>query len=92
MVAIVTGVRWNHNVVFTCISLMAKNVDHFFIYSLDCWSFVLLLNGKNYMCISRKKIYPESTSFVEPEGPEHPLSDLALTYTMPGALLCFVGI
>jgi hypothetical protein len=30
ILAFVTGVRWNHRVLFTCISLMTKDVEHFF--------------------------------------------------------------
>jgi hypothetical protein len=30
--AILTGVRWNHNVVLICVCLKAKEVGHFFMY------------------------------------------------------------
>jgi hypothetical protein len=38
--AILVEVRWNLNVVFICISFIAENVDHFFMYLIAiCTSF-----------------------------------------------------
>jgi hypothetical protein len=34
MIAILTGVRWNLNVVLICISFMAKIIEHFSMYLL----------------------------------------------------------
>jgi hypothetical protein len=34
MVAILTGVKWNHNVVLICTSFMTSDGEHFFMYFL----------------------------------------------------------
>jgi hypothetical protein len=38
MLAILTGVRWNLNVVFICISFMARNGEYFFTCFLAIWT------------------------------------------------------
>jgi hypothetical protein len=37
MVAILPGVRWNLSVVLICISFMARDGEHFFMYFLAIW-------------------------------------------------------
>jgi hypothetical protein len=32
--AILTGVRWNLNIILICLQLMAKDIEHFFMYLL----------------------------------------------------------
>jgi hypothetical protein len=34
MAAISTGVSWNLNTILFCVSIMAMNIEHFFIYLL----------------------------------------------------------
>jgi hypothetical protein len=37
MVAILTGMRWNHSVVLICISFMPRDEEHFFMFFLTSW-------------------------------------------------------
>jgi hypothetical protein len=53
MIDILTRVRWNLNVVLTCISFMTKNAEHFFMYLL---AFVLL-PLKNFCLVLHLPIY-----------------------------------
>ena len=39
ILAILTGVRWNHRVILICISLMTKDFEHFFKCFLAIWDF-----------------------------------------------------
>jgi hypothetical protein len=39
MMAILTGVRRNLNMVLICISFMAKDGEHFFMYFFGHWNF-----------------------------------------------------
>jgi hypothetical protein len=38
MIAILTGVKWNLNVVLICISFVARAVEHFFHVFLTVWT------------------------------------------------------
>jgi hypothetical protein len=48
ILAILTGVRWNHRVALICISLMIKDAEHFF----RCFSSIQYSSGENSFFIS----------------------------------------
>ena len=45
ILAILTAMRWNHSVVLICISLVTKDVEHFFM----CFSVIRYSTGENYL-------------------------------------------
>jgi hypothetical protein len=45
MIAILTGVRWDLNVFFICISFMARDVEHSFMYLLAICTFRIVCFG-----------------------------------------------
>jgi hypothetical protein len=57
ILAILTGVRWNLTVVLICISLMIKDVEHFF----RCFSAIQYSSGENSLFSSMLHWYRFST-------------------------------
>jgi hypothetical protein len=61
ILAILTGVKWNLRVVLICISLMIKDVDHFF----RCFSAIRYSSGENYLFISEPHLLKSLFDFLE---------------------------
>ena len=51
-----TGEKWNHNLVYICISLMAKDVKHFFEIPLFILDISLLFNWELVSCRKYQKM------------------------------------
>jgi len=90
ILAILTGVRWNLRVVLICISLMAKDVEHFF----RCFSAIRYSSAENSLFSS----VPHLGLFVSPESKFlsslyildiSPLSDVGLVDIFPIRWLMF---
>jgi hypothetical protein len=61
ILAILTGVRWNHRVVLICISLMNKDVEHFF----KCFSVIQYSSGENSLFSSEPHFLRGLFDFLE---------------------------
>ena len=90
ILAILTGVRWNLRVVLICISLMIKDVEHFF----RCFYTIRYSSGENFLFNSEPKFLVGLFDFLEStflsslymldlarkvkirENEKHPLDDL----------------
>jgi hypothetical protein len=61
ILAILTGVRWNLRVVLICISLMIKDVEHFF----RCFSAIRYSSAENSLCSSVPHFFDGLFDFLE---------------------------
>ena len=61
ILAILTGVRWNLRVVWICISLMIKDVEHFF----RCFSAIRYSSGENSLFSSEPHLLRGLFDFLE---------------------------
>ena len=62
ILAILTGVKWNLSVVLICISLMIKDVEHFF----RCFSAIRYSSGENSLFSSEPHFLMGLFDFLEP--------------------------
>jgi hypothetical protein len=92
ILAIVTGVRWNFRVVLVCISLMTKDVEHFF----RCFSAIQISSVENSLFSSvlhfliglfdcLESSFLSSLYILD----SSPLSDLRLVKIFPNLLVTF---
>ena len=94
ILAILTGVRWNLRVVLICISLMIKDVEHFF----RCFSAIRYSSGENSLFSSEPHFLMELFDFLESTSLSSlyildisPLSDLQLVRSSHNLLVAFLS-
>jgi hypothetical protein len=94
ILAILTGVRWNLRVFLICISLMTKDIEHFF----RCFSAIWYSSVENYLFSSVRHCLIGLFDFLESSFLSYlyilgisPISDLGLVKILSQSLVAFLS-